>query len=78
MGLLDSVRAAHGELVTPAIAAGILHTTVASLSQRRARRDGPPYVKDGRRVLYPLRDLEDYLNRGRRGDALIATTGKVA
>jgi len=33
-----------------------------SLAQERYRGDGPPYVKDGARVLYPLDLLEDWLD----------------
>lgn len=32
-----------------------------SLAQERYRGEGPPYVKDGQRVLYPADLLEEYL-----------------
>jgi hypothetical protein len=33
----------------------------SSLAQERYRGEGPPYVKDGARVLYPADLLEEYL-----------------
>jgi hypothetical protein len=33
----------------------------SSLAQERYRNEGPPYVKDGARVLYPAELLEEYL-----------------
>lgn len=37
-----------------------------TLATWRSRRLGPPYVKVGGRVLYPLRGLEEYEKRNTR------------
>jgi hypothetical protein len=35
--------------------------TPRTLRDERQRRDGPPYVKDGRRVFYPIDGYRDWL-----------------
>lgn len=42
-------------------AAEYLATTEAALRQARHRGEGPPYVRIGRRIVYRLVDLNDYL-----------------
>ena len=43
--------------------ASLLRTPRSQLDQWRYFQVGPPYVKLRRRVLYPRRDLEDWLER---------------
>ncbi len=49
------------QLVTPAELAKTLHTTPGALAQKRLHGDGIPFVKDGRKVLYRLSDVQKYL-----------------
>lgn len=49
------------QYLTPAEAADLLRTTKAALAVRRSRDAGPPYIKEGNRVLYPLDALTAYL-----------------
>jgi hypothetical protein len=51
-------------LVKPAVAAEVLCTTVASLSQDRYLNRGAPYVRIGKRVLYDLDAVDKYINEG--------------
>ena len=46
---------------TPKEVAEIRRRTEAALAHERKRGDGPPYVHDGRRVLYPADELERWL-----------------
>ena len=46
-------------------AAAFLGLAVQSLRNVRSHRKGPPYIKLGRRVVYKVSDLEEYLNRHR-------------
>ena len=46
-------------------AAKILGIAVQSLRNRRCRRVGPPYHKIGSRVVYSLKDLEEFLKQRR-------------
>ena len=46
-------------------AAAFLGLAVQSLRNARSRREGPPYIKMGRRIVYRVSDLEEYLNRHR-------------
>jgi hypothetical protein len=48
-------------LLTAAEVAEIRRTTTAALAQERYRHDGPPYVRSGRRVLYPADLLDAWL-----------------
>ena len=50
------------QYLTPAEAADLLRTTPAALAVRRCRDSGPPYVKEGNRILYPLDALTAYLD----------------
>ena len=50
------------QYLTPEEAADLLRTTKAALAVRRCRDSGPPYVKEGSRVLYPLDALTAYLD----------------
>lgn len=50
-------------VVLPPELAAFLKTTVAVLAQNRYRGVGIPYVRDGRRILYRVRDIRDYLDR---------------
>ena len=49
------------QYLTPKEAADLLRTTKAALAVRRSRDSGPPYIKEGNRVLYPLDALTAYL-----------------
>jgi hypothetical protein len=44
-------------------AAHYLNTTRGTLANLRLQGNGPPYVKQTRKVLYDLNDLEIWLNR---------------
>ena len=46
-------------------AAAFLGLAVQSLRNVRSHGKGPPYIKLGRRVVYKVSDLEEYLNRHR-------------
>lgn len=46
---------------TPAQVAEMLHTTENALGFQRHKRRGIPYVKDGRRVLYPAEAVAAYI-----------------
>ncbi len=50
-------------VVLPAELAAYLKTTAAVLAQNRYRGVGIPYVRDGRRILYRVKDIRDYLDR---------------
>lgn len=43
--------------------AAIRHKSEPALSQERKRGIGPPYVIDGGRILYPVDELEAWLER---------------
>ncbi len=47
-------------------AARFLGVSPRTLEKKRLTGDGPPFLKIGRRVLYDIRDLEDYLASCRR------------
>lgn len=49
-------------LVLPGQLARFLHTTEAVLAQERYRGVGIPYTRHGRRILYRVRDIADYLD----------------
>ncbi|WP_237568692.1 helix-turn-helix transcriptional regulator [Mycolicibacterium lacusdiani] len=48
-------------LATPADVAAYLQTSVDGLSQLRYRRQGPPFVKVGQRVLYRWSDVHSWV-----------------
>ncbi|PYI38917.1 DNA-binding protein [Arthrobacter psychrolactophilus] len=50
------------EVLTPQQTADLLHTTPASLANLRYNGGGINFVKVGRKVLYRLRDVEQYLD----------------
>lgn len=60
---------APGDLLTPAEAAQLLRTSEGQLSQLRFRKEGPAFLKFGRKVLYRRIDLVEYTNQ-----ALVTTT----
>lgn len=41
--------------------AALLAMTIPSLRNQRARNQGPPFTRLGRRVFYPIRDLQAFL-----------------
>lgn len=49
------------ELLTPEEVAKIRRTKKGVLAVERCRRQGPPFVKSGRRILYPRELLEQWL-----------------
>jgi hypothetical protein len=49
-------------LVLPRELASFLKTTEAVLSQNRFRGVGIPYVRHGRRILYRIKDIREYLD----------------
>ena len=50
------------QYLTPKEAADLLRTTKAALAGRRCRDSGPPYIKEGNRILYPVDALTAYLD----------------
>lgn len=42
--------------------AAIRRKTENALTQERKRGEGPPYIQDRRRILYPATELERWLN----------------
>lgn len=59
--------------LTPKEAADRLRTSVGTLSNWRVRGDGPRFIKLGRKVLYPLTEIEAFEKRQLR-----ANTAQVA
>ena len=59
--------------LTPKEAAERLRTTIGTLSNWRVRGDGPRFIKLGRKVLYPLTEIEAFEKRQLR-----ANTAQVA
>lgn len=53
---------ARRQYLTSAEVAAMRRIKEASLQQERWRKEGPPYVKDRGRVLYPLDLLEAWLD----------------
>ena len=49
-------------LVPPPPVAAYFQTTEAVLAQNRFRGVGIPYVRHGRRILYRVKDIRDYLD----------------
>jgi hypothetical protein len=43
--------------------------TPRTLRDERQRRDGPPFVKDGRTILYPIEGYRDWLRANERRSA---------
>lgn len=50
------------EVLTPQQTADLLHTTPAALANLRYNGGGVNFVKVGRKVLYRLSDVQDYLD----------------
>lgn len=48
-------------LASPSQIAAHLHTTVDGLGQMRYRREGPPYIKIGHKVLYRWVDVHAWV-----------------
>lgn len=46
-------------------AAELLRTTPGSLANMRMRGEGPPYIRQKRKCLYDIKDIEEWLNRRR-------------
>jgi excisionase family DNA binding protein len=59
--------------LTPQEAAERLRTSVGTLSNWRVRGEGPRFIKLGRKVLYPLAEIEAFEQRQLR-----ANTARVA
>ena len=49
-------------LLTTKEMAEILRTSSGQIANLRMRGEGPPYLKFSRRVLYDVRDLEEWLD----------------
>lgn len=56
----DQLRRELG-LLTEEEVAGIRGKEVSALQKERSRREGPPWIKDGRTILYLKSDLLDWL-----------------
>jgi hypothetical protein len=51
--------------VTDTIAASLIGCKPQTLRNWRTNRTGPPYIKLGRMVRYKIKDLLDFMERGR-------------
>ena len=56
----------NDDLVSTAVAAAHCHLSPRTLEKRRGEAGGPPYYKVGRKVLYSVRELDDWIAQGRR------------
>src|ERR1700730_9356553 len=56
----------NDDLVSTAVAAVHCHLSPRTLEKRRGEAGGPPYYKVGRKVLYSLSELDDWIAQGRR------------
>lgn len=54
--------------LTPKETAERLRTTIGTLSNWRVRGDGPRFIKLGRKVLYPVAELEAFEKRQLRAN----------
>ena len=52
-------------LLTSKEVAELLRTSPGQLANQRMRGEGPPYLKFDRRVLYDVKDLEQWLEQRR-------------
>lgn len=55
----------QADLLTTAEAACYLRVSFRLLEQRRSKREGPPFIKQGKRVFYKRSDLDAYLDQCR-------------
>jgi hypothetical protein len=55
------VKPAKSKYLTPREVAKIRRRTETALSHERNRKQGPPWIRDGGRVLYPADELEAWL-----------------
>lgn len=53
------------EYLTEEEVSKLYNLSTATLRTKRSRGGGPPYVKDGERVLYPQKDVRAYLEARR-------------
>ena len=56
-------------LLTTREVAEILRTSSRQIANMRMRGEGPPYLKFSRRVLYDIKDLEQWLDRHKQKTA---------
>ena len=56
-------------LLTTREVAEILRTSSGQIANMRMRGEGPPYPKFSRRVLYDIKDLEQWLDRHKQKTA---------
>lgn len=54
--------------LTPQETAARLRTTIGTLSNWRVRGEGPRFIKLGRKVLYPLAEIEAFEQRQLRAN----------
>lgn len=62
--LLQEYYSAPSEALfsAPTIAA-VMGCSLKTLERRRGNGDGPPYIKDGNRVMYPKAGVQEYLSQ---------------
>lgn len=48
---------------TPEELAGVLDVTIDTLAEWRSKRTGPDYVKLGKKVMYRVEDVEQWMER---------------
>lgn len=56
--------------LTPQEAADRLRMSIGTLSNWRVRGDGPRFIKSGRKVLYPVAEIEAYEKRQLRSNTV--------
>lgn len=65
----------NGINLTPHELAERWHTSICTLANKRVDGSGCPYIKFGRRVLYPLAEVEKFEKKHMRTAVHVATPG---
>jgi len=60
--ICEMERIRRKEYLTEKEAALLFSLSAATLKTHRSRKTGPPFIKHGRNVLYPRRELVNYLS----------------
>lgn len=64
------------KLISAADAAKLRCRTPQALAMERARNEGPPYIRDGGRILYDVDELDRWIQRHRVDPALVPAPQK--
>jgi len=64
-------------ILTPVESGQIRHKTPRAQALERIRGKGPKYIRDGRKIFYLLKDIEEYIEANRRNpDGTLVKTEK--